>query len=114
MLATMCSPRWSVEKIVLPRETIVGVLVSEQRASDHVYLSDLAIDPAVHGKGYGRTALAQFLKRHGKSRVDLLTHEDNRTALQLYGKFGFRREGLIPNAFGNGQPFLLLVRNAVS
>ena len=112
MEAILSSPRWFVEKITAA-DDIVGVLVTEQKALDHVYLSDFAIDPKVHGKGYGRTALSQFLKRHERvSRIDLLTHENNRTALRLYGKFGFKRERVIPNAFGNGQPFLLLARTA--
>lgn len=112
MLDIMSSSSWLVEKILVPNHRIVGVLVSEQKAVEHVYLSDLSIHPRVHGKGYGRTALKKFLVRHDRvKRIDLLTHEENAKALRLYGSFGFRRESAVPNAFGDGQTYLLLVRN---
>lgn len=61
------------------------------------HLDRIAVDPALHGRGLGRDALAfalATLARRGANRVGLSTQENNHRSRRLYEGFGFRRSPL--------------------
>lgn len=47
-------------------------------------------------------------KCKGADRVDLVTHPENRSALELYSSLGFKVEARQENYFGDGEPRLVL------
>ncbi|MCL7999466.1 GNAT family N-acetyltransferase [Brucella sp. 21LCYQ03] len=57
------------------------------------YISDLWIDPAHHGQGFGGALLDALMAQillNGFSDAEIGTHADNVRAIRLYEKFGFR------------------------
>jgi ribosomal-protein-alanine N-acetyltransferase len=48
-------------------------------------------------------------KCKGTDRIDLVTHPENKNALQLYMSLGFKVESRRENYFGDGEPRLVLV-----
>ncbi|MCZ7527813.1 MAG: GNAT family N-acetyltransferase [Acidimicrobiia bacterium] len=64
------------------------------RAGTHGYLQRLAVHPAVHRRGLGRTLVADalgWMARHGVERTLVNTQLHNDAALRLYEACGFRR-----------------------
>lgn len=63
------------------------------RAGARGYLQRVAVDPAVHGQGIGRSVVAdalRWLRRHRVHRALVNTQMDNDPALALYRSCGFR------------------------
>jgi len=68
----------------------------EGRCSHVVDLSMFAVKPGMQGKGLGKKFLEWLIakaKKMGAKRLQLLMESDNRKALTLYKKFGFKKEG---------------------
>jgi len=75
------------------------------------HCNGLVIYREYKGKGYGRQAMIQLLKKMVKyARVELVVHPDNNSALSLYLSLGFIIESRNENYFGNGQPRLVMVK----
>jgi ribosomal protein S18 acetylase RimI-like enzyme len=58
----------------------------------------LFVDPAVGGRGVGRTLLAaahDALRAAGCPQAFLFTHEQNERAVAVYASAGYRRDGLV-------------------
>lgn len=92
---------------------VMGNISYERKGSDHVYISDLVINPAFQGQGTAREALTALLEElKDVERIDLVTHPDNQTALQLYQSLGFVVESRKENYYGDGEPRLVLVKGA--
>lgn len=90
---------------------VVGSISYEIKAEGHAYLSDLIIDPEYQGQGLGREALTRVLKElDHNERIDLVTHPENDSALQLYTSLGFQVESRKEDYYGDGEPRLVLVR----
>ncbi len=90
---------------------VVGSISYELKSAGHAYLSDLIIDPEYQGQGLGREALTRVLKElEQMERVDLVTHPENNSALQLYTSLGFQIESRKEDHYGDGEPRLVLVR----
>jgi ribosomal-protein-alanine N-acetyltransferase len=47
-------------------------------------------------------------KCKGSNRIDLVTHPENSSALELYSSLGFKVESRQENYFGDGEPRLVL------
>jgi GNAT superfamily N-acetyltransferase len=70
---------------------LVGMLVSEPHA-DHLFVDTIAIDPAHHGKGFGRTLMSfaeTEARRLGLLEIRLYTHERMTETLPFYSALGF-------------------------
>lgn len=78
---------------VLDRDgTIVGVIELIAR-DDHLWVHNVAIDPAWQGRGYGRRLLAladEEARRLGLPAVGLLTNERYVANVAMYERYGFR------------------------
>ncbi len=63
------------------------------RSARKGYLQRVAVDPAVHGRGVGRSVVAdalRWLRRHRAETALVNTQYDNEAALALYRNCGFR------------------------
>ena len=68
------------------------------RTSHIVYLGGLAVHPDYKGRGYGKkmmNEIIEFVGRQGFLRIELSVAEINTTAISLYEKSGFTKEGLL-------------------
>ena len=77
---------------VLERDgTIVALAVIEARA-DHLWIDDLAVEPAMHGQGIGQQLLAfaeAEARRLGLDELRLLTNERMVRNRAIYARAGF-------------------------
>ncbi len=78
---------WLLEEDAVP----IGALVMEDRAG-HLFLNNVAVDPARHGQGIGR-ALLRFVedeaRRRGYEEVQLKTSEGMARNVTLYKRLGY-------------------------
>lgn len=66
------------------------------------YVSLLAIDPALEGKGIARRMMAEALDRlrgEGVKRVELTVESTNPRAIEFYRRLGFEIEGTLRKAY---------------
>ena len=90
--------------LIIKNEDIVGNLSYEKKSNDHVYISGLVIDPRFQGQGIAREVLTNLLKElKDVQRIDLVTHPDNRRALELYRSLGFVIGSRKEDYFGDGE-----------
>jgi len=71
----------------------VWLSVDGQRA----FLDDLTIEVSARGRGLGQAALGLVeseLRRRGIGHLDLHVYADNRAAIALYTKRGYRKTGI--------------------
>jgi ribosomal protein S18 acetylase RimI-like enzyme len=72
-------------------EGLIGVLVIEPHP-DHLFIDTIAIDPAHHGQGLGRTPML-FAETEARRRrlpeIHLYTHERMTESLPFYAALGF-------------------------
>lgn len=63
---------------------------------------DLFLDPALHGRGIGATAVREVVRtlfeHHGHHRITIDPAADNAAAIRCYEKVGFRRVGVLRRA----------------
>ena len=57
--------------------------------TDGVYIDNIQIDSALHGKGIGTNILGSFISSHKESKI-LLTVFDDNPAKKLYERLGFQ------------------------
>lgn len=70
---------------------LLGAVVVEN-AADHLWLDNVAVDPARQGKGIGRALLAFVegeARRRGYAEVRLLTNERMARNIVLYARLGY-------------------------
>lgn len=97
--------------LIRVERAVVGTAACRIRLDNTAYLSCIAVIPAFRGRGIGRAAVGFLLEMcAGTSRVDLVTHPENESALRLYGSFGFKVESEKADYFGDGEPRLVLAR----
>ena len=79
---------------------MVGV-TRERFRMRHVGILGISISPEMRGEGIGEAAFSAIIEESKKMGLKLLTlhcFENNKRALHLYEKFGFKRAGIIPDA----------------
>ena len=79
---------WLIEDDV----RVVGVLELDLR-DDHLWVENVAVEPAAQGRGFGRRLLALAeteARRQGRSEVRLLTNERYVANIEMYTRYGYR------------------------
>jgi ribosomal protein S18 acetylase RimI-like enzyme len=90
-------------------DVVLGTAAYRERSDHSVYISNVAVDPTYRRQGIARAAMSFILEKcKGTTRIDLVTHPENESALQLYKSLGFKVESRQENYFGDGEPRLLL------
>ena len=90
-------------------DTLVGTAAYRLRPDNTVYISNVAVDPAYRHRGIARSAVSFILEKCREARrIDLVTHPENKNALQFYKSLGFNVESREENYFGDGEPRLIL------
>lgn len=90
---------------------LIGTTAYRVRPNGTGYISNVAIAPQHRRRGIARAAMNLVLEaRKNVRRVELVTHPENVAALALYRSFGFVVESRSENAFGDGEPRLVLAR----
>lgn len=70
----------------------------KHRNSHIVYLGGVAVDPVYQGQGMGSKMMGEIVEKLRETdfvRVELTVAVENAQAIQLYEKFGFRKEGVL-------------------
>ncbi len=89
-------------------EMLVGTAAYSLRPDKSIYVSNVAVDPTCRRRGIARAAMSLILEKcKGTHRIDLVTHPENKNALQLYRSLGFKVESRQENYFGDGEPRLV-------
>ena len=93
--------------------TVVGDVSYEAKSPERACIDGLNILPEYRGRGYGKLALEWLLGvLGGCRRIELSVHPHNRWALIIYLQLGFKIESWADNHYGDGQPRLILAREA--
>ena len=80
------------EVFVLHRDGALVAILVLQDAADHVWLDNLAVNPAWKGKGIGRVMLTfaeEEARRRGFDEIRLLTHQKMAANIALYTRIGY-------------------------
>jgi len=98
--------------VLVVGEKVVGYsLVAFRRNSARARLYALALDPASHGRGFGRALLGaaeRAAKARGAAALRLEVRQDNARALELYEKVGYLRIAAMEHYYENGASALRL------
>ena len=89
---------------------IIGFVIMQNSGSFKGYIQTLAIDFAFRGHGYG-TKLLRYCEEkifHFSPNIFICVSAFNKSALELYLKFGFVKIGELPNFVKQGYTELLL------
>lgn len=117
LIITQAPPRREILKVVLESllkkvtyfvaldgDKVVGwchIRLQGHPTLNHVGSLVMGLAPGYRGKGIGTRLIRQCLlhaQRRKLEYVRLQVYASNKGALKLYGKMGFRREGLLKNA----------------
>jgi ribosomal protein S18 acetylase RimI-like enzyme len=97
-------------------DRIVGFISYGWESFDHVYVSEVQVDPDFQGRGIGSFALSfiiQEVKEKGAKIADLHTHPESR-AQHLYRRCGFEPTGeIIENYCGTEEPRMRMLLKLV-
>lgn len=69
----------------------VGKALTRDYQDGEVFLTDFEIKPAYRGKGYGSLKLKELIDKYGVNSLSV--NPENKIALELYKKFGFKQVG---------------------
>jgi ribosomal protein S18 acetylase RimI-like enzyme len=93
------------------RDRIIGSASFRMQDDGSAYIGNVAVDPLYRRQGVARAAMSFLIGQLGHAaRLELVTHPENRDALQLYASLDFRPEAEIADYFGDGEPRVKLVR----
>jgi ribosomal protein S18 acetylase RimI-like enzyme len=99
-------------------EELAGyALVIRRKGSRTARLYSIAVDPARAGRGVGRALLAAVQAHAIERGCDLMrleVREDNRRAIALYEKLGYRPFGRHEDYYDDGSPALRLEKRLVA
>jgi RimJ/RimL family protein N-acetyltransferase len=88
-----------IQLVGLAGSELVGwcdVLPKDRPIHAHIGILGIGLLPAFRGKGAGAAlmhAVLQETRRRGYTRIELAVRAENKRAITLYEKFGFKREG---------------------
>lgn len=89
---------------------LVGSISYKIESPNHAELSILVILPEARGRGLGRKAMAQVMKKLEHVPIVSLTVHPNNPAVDLYESFGFVAEKSLENHYGDGEPRVVMAR----
>lgn len=96
--------------LIKSKNDLVGEVSYEIKDSEHSYIDGLVIKLEFQGKGFARKAMEKIMEELKiYKRIDLVTHPENKRAIQLYESFGFKIEKQVENYFGDGEPRVVMV-----
>lgn len=96
--------------LIKNKNDIVGEVSYEIKDPKHLYINGLVIKPEFQGKGFARKAMEKIMEELKiYEKIDLVTHPENKRAIQLYKSLGFKIEKQIENYFGDGEPRVVMV-----
>lgn len=81
---------------VLTVDGVTSGIAAVMHVLDESELLEIAVQPAMQGRGYGKALLAQAIalaRRNGAERMFLEVRESNARARKMYTSFGFEETG---------------------
>lgn len=108
------SSRGACHQVMLVEQQVVGYFYAQNIVGE-VTLLNIAIDPALQGKGYGKQLLEHFIEQSEQQQAEsawLEVRESNQRAFQLYQQAGFneidRRINYYPAANGKSEDAIIM------
>ncbi len=96
--------------LITKSDQVVGD-VSFEKKDGNAYISGLAVEPAFQGMGIGQEAIRQILEELKDCKtIELVTHPENKPAVNLYLSLGFEIKETKENYFGDGEPRVVMVK----
>ena len=99
---------------VLTVDGVTSGIAAVMHVLDESELLEIAVQPAMQGRGYGKALLAQAIalaRRNGAVRMFLEVRESNARARKMYTSFGFeatgRRKNYYPTENGREDAILM-------
>lgn len=104
---------------VLTIDGVTSGIVAVMHVLDESELLEIAVQPAMQGRGYGKALLAQAIalaRRNGAVRMFLEVRESNARARKMYTSFGFEETGRRKNYYPteNGREDAILMTAQLS
>ncbi len=87
---------------VLTVDGVTSGIAAVMHVLDESELLEIAVQPAMQGRGYGKALLAQAIalaRRNGAVRMFLEVRESNARARKMYTSFGFQETGRRKNYY---------------
>ena len=87
---------------VLTVDGVTAGIAAVMHVLDESELLEIAVQPAMQGRGYGKALLAQAIalaRRNGAVRMFLEVRESNARARKMYTSFGFEETGRRKNYY---------------
>lgn len=87
---------------VLTVDGVTSGIAAVMHVLDESELLEIAVQPAMQGRGYGKALLAQAIalaRRNGAVRMFLEVRESNARARKMYTSFGFEENGRRKNYY---------------
>ncbi len=87
---------------VLTVDGVTSGIAAVMHVLDESELLEIAVQPAMQGRGYGKALLAQAIalaRRNGAVRMFLEVRESNARARKMYTSFGFEETGRRKNYY---------------
>lgn len=104
---------------VLTVDGVTSGIAAVMHVLDESELLEIAVQPAMQGRGYGKALLAQAIalaRRNGAVRMFLEVRESNARARKMYTSFGFEETGRRRNYYPteNGREDAILMTAQLS
>lgn len=104
---------------VLTVDGVTSGIAAVMHVLDESELLEIAVQPAMQGRGYGKALLAQAIalaRRNGAVRMFLEVRESNARARKIYTSFGFEETGRRKNYYPteNGREDAILMTAQLS
>ena len=104
---------------VLTVDGVTAGIAAVMHVLDESELLEIAVQPAMQGRGYGKALLAQAIalaRRNGAVRMFLEVRESNARARKMYTSFGFEETGRRKNYYPteNGREDAILMTAQLS
>lgn len=103
----------SVIYLIWFRSVNVGY-ISYEINQNEAYLNSIAIIPKYQNKGIGTKAVSKIshmIKKDGIRDAWLVTHPENKCAIRIYEKNGFKIQRKVLDYWGDGEPRLKLTKS---